>query len=423
MNRLNNDGSTSGALKTRRLILTTILLTIFLDFFNLGLIYPIFSSLIFEGNSLFASDVSEFHKNVFFGVLVAAFPFGQLFGAPIIGQLSDFYGRRKLLVFSLIGTVLTLFICSLAVFYSFAWLLFLGRFAGGLMAGNMALAYASLADFSSENDKTRNFALVPFTASAGFALGPFLSGILANQNAHTWAGPELPFLIAAFFSLINLGLVIKAFPRTFQKTEKKSVKSIFWGILNLWHVLRNPKIGVYLLVLFLMISANFLFVQFIGPHATEKFHIDVTGVGYLYTNVGLGAALGNLFLTRYLARHFSPEKALAGSLIALTILLITLVFSPNLIILHIISFLIMLACAIGYTNSMTMVSNLAAKDKQGEMMGIAVSIQNCSEFLPAFLVGFIAVFSENIPMLISAFCALCCYCILKTRRFSRCTCD
>lgn len=400
--------------KDKRLILIAILLVIFLDFFNLGLIYPIFSSIIFEGDGgLLAHGASEFYKNAIFGVLVGAFPFGQLFGAPVIGQLSDFYGRRKLLLFSLMGTVITLLLSAFAVWGALLWLLVLSRFLGGLMAGNMALAYASLADFSSEREKTRNFALIPLTASAGFALGPFLSGILANPNTNSWAGPELPFLIGALFSFLNLLLVMKTFPRSNQKAEKRSLNSIFSGITNLWRVIHAPATRSHLWVLFSMISANFLFVQFIGPHATEKFHLDVTGVGYLYTNVGLGAALGNLFLTRYLARYLSPEKALAGGLVALAIFLIALVFSPNVIILHIFSFLVMLACAVGYTNAMALVSNLAASDKQGEMMGVAVSIQNCSEFLPAFLVGFVAAISENIPMLIAALFAISCYTILK----------
>ncbi len=129
--------------------------------------------------------------------------------------------------------------------------------------------------------------------------------------------------------------------------------------------------------------------------------------------MGLGAALGNLFLTRQLARFLSPEKALAWGLVSLAIFLIALIFSPNIIILHIFSFLVMLACTVGYTNAMALVSNLANNEKQGEMMGIAVSIQNCSEFLPAFLVGFVAAISENIPMLIAALFAISCYVILK----------
>lgn len=93
------------------LILATIFFTIFLYFFNLGLIYPIFTSLVFEGNgNLIPLESSEFYKNAIFGGLVASFPFGQFLGAPVIGHLSDQYGRRKLLILSLIGTVATLFI-------------------------------------------------------------------------------------------------------------------------------------------------------------------------------------------------------------------------------------------------------------------------------------------------------------------------
>src|SRR5271163_2280259 len=93
--------------------LLIIFFTIFLDFYNLGLIYPIFSSLVYEGNgSLVAANASEFYKNVLFSFLIAAFPLGQFLGAPIIGQLSDLCGRRKLLIASLIGTSATLLICA-----------------------------------------------------------------------------------------------------------------------------------------------------------------------------------------------------------------------------------------------------------------------------------------------------------------------
>lgn len=397
-----------------RFALLSILLVIFLDFFNLGLIYPIFSSLIFEGSALVPSNASELYKNGLFGTLIAVFPFGQFFGAPIIGQLSDHYGRKKLLVFSLVGTVFTLLLGALGLFLTSMITLLLARFIGGLMAGNLTLAYATLADFSSEKDKVRNFALLPFTASAGFALGPLLSGLLTNPQISPWPNPLLPFLVAALFSLVNLLLVMGKFPETFIPLSGKQQIKFYTGITNLSKIFRKTRHRPYLWMLFLMISANFLFVQFAGPFATEKFHLTITGLSYLYTNIGLGAALGNLFLTRYLAHYFSAENAFAKGLIALFVLLIVFIFSYNIAMVHIMTFLIMLACAIGYTNSMALVSNLERKEKQGEMMGIAVSLQSCAEFLPAFLVGFVASLSENIAIITAAGCAAVSFIILRS---------
>ena len=102
----------------KHIVLTIILFTIFLDMFNLGLIYPIFTSLVFEGNSsLTFTHSSEFYKNALFGLLISIFPLGQFLGAPIIGQLSDQYGRRKLLIITLIGTAVTLLGCAWVSFF------------------------------------------------------------------------------------------------------------------------------------------------------------------------------------------------------------------------------------------------------------------------------------------------------------------
>lgn len=400
---------------SKKLVLTAIFLTIFLDFFNLGLIYPIFSSLVFEGSgNLIPLDASEFYKNMIFGFLIAAFPFGQFLGAPILGQLSDHHGRRKLLIISLFGTVFTLLICAVGVSSLSLVTLLLGRFMGGLMAGNMTLAYASLADFSSSEEKVRNFALIPLATGVGFAFGPYVAGILANPETSALAGPALPFFVASLFSLVNLFVVMWKFPETLHpSTQKAVVTSYFSGFGNLSKIFQKSPIRPYLCVLFLMISSNFLFVQFAGPFAIERFHISVTEVGYLYATIGISVALGHLFLTRRLANYFAPETSLLWSLLCLAASLVALIAAQTIFMLHAISFAIMLACAVGYTNSMALVSNQADKEQQGEVMGIAVSIQSCSEFLPAILVGFVTAFSENLSILAAASCALASYLILS----------
>lgn len=401
---------------SKRLILSVIFLTICLDFFNLGLIYPIFSSLVFEGSGgLISNDSSELYKNTLFGFLIAAFPFGQFLGAPILGQLSDHYGRRKLLIISLIGTVATLLLCAFGVIGSSLAILFAGRFIGGLMAGNMTLAYASLTDFSAPEEKVRNFALIPLATGVGFAFGPYLAGILANPETSNWTGPAIPFFAAALFSIVNLLLAIWKFPETSTpKAQPIVFKKCLSGVASLSKAFRPTFIRPYLWILFLMISANLLFVQFIGPFAIETFNANVTEVGYLYANIGVSVALGHAFLTRKLAKSASPETALAGSLIALGSLLVTITISPNLWALHVVTAAVMMACAVGYTNSMALVSNQASQDQQGEIMGIAVSIQSCSEFLPASIVGLVAAFSQNIPILVAAACAFVPYFILSS---------
>lgn len=367
----------------KTLSLATLFGTIFLDFFNLGMIYPLFASLVFEGGA------SLFEKNVQFGLLISLFPLGQLLGAPIIGMMSDHYGRRKLLLFSLMGTVATLLVCALGIFASSFLLLFIGRFLGGLMAANMALAYAALADISSAEEKVKNFALVPLATGAGFSLGPFLAGLLAH--------PALPFLLAAGLSLVNLAMIYYFYRET--KSERLQNQS-FRQLLGAF---RHTTLRSHLFVLFLMISANLVFVQFVGPFAIDRFAIEMGALSALYALIGVAVAIGHLFLTRRL--RIAPDKALQGSLLLLATLLVTLIFA-NETSLYVLTFLIMLTCSVAYTNAMALVSNQASPERQGEVMGLAVSIQSTAEFLPALLLGLVSSLSQSIPIGAAALFAL-----------------
>ena len=390
----------------RNLVLVAIFFTIFLDFFNLGLIYPLFTALIFEGDGGMLSHASDFSKNTVFGLLIAAFPFGQFLGAPGIGHLSDQFGRRRLLIYSLMGTVATLSVCALGVFLESLPLLFLGRFLGGLMAGNITLAYASLADFSTDDDKVKNFALIPFAMGVGFAGGPYVAGILANPETHSLAGPTLPFLAATLLALVNLGLAFWKFPETLSLRKQGGLFDSFSGSFNkLWGAFKQAPLRPFLWILFLMISSNFLFVQFVGPLTIERFGFNVTEVGYLYANIGIACALGHLCLTRTLAGRFAPEVALKWSLLALSCLLFFTLIAFHPLVIHALSFLILLACAVAYTNAMALVSNQAGQAQQGEIMGVAVAIQSFAEFFPASILGFFAFLSQMLPLLVAALLA------------------
>lgn len=403
----------------KRFTLSIIFLTIALDFFNLGLIFPIFSSMVFEGNGQLVSvDASEFHKNALFGILISVFAVGQFLGAPVLGKLSDTYGRRKLLVLTLFGAVATLLLCAVGIIMESIALLLIGRFVGGLMAGNMTLAYASLADLSAPEEKVRNFSLVPLATGVGFAGGPYVAGMMADWYADLFGGPALPFFLAAILSLVNLALAAWKFPESSAKVEHRLpiLDGFTAGLRNITQFIRPNRMRPYFWILFLMISANLVFCQFVGPFAIEKFKINIRELGYLYANIGVSVALGHLFLTRKLGAYLSLESTLAGSLLCLSLLLVAVFIVPSLLLLHLITFLVMLACAVAYTNAMALVSNQATSDIQGETMGIAVSIQSCAEFLPAALLGLVASLLVGLPILVASVLSLLAFVILTNDR-------
>lgn len=383
----------------RRLILSIIFLTIALDFFNLGLIFPIFSALIFEGNGgLVPVDASEFYKNSLFGIMMAAFPMGQFFGAPVLGRLSDSYCRRTLLMLSLVGAVATAISCAAGIALESISLLLIGRFLGGLMAGNMTLAYASLAEISPPEEKVRNFSLIPLATGVGFAMGPYIAALLIEEYSL-----GMPFIVAGVLSLINLILVAWKFPAsTGLKNKQPLLDGFIAGLTNITKMVRPNPLRPYFFILFMTISANFVFVQFLGPLVIEKFDFSIIDLGYLYANMGISVCLGHLLVNRRLSKYLSVEKALRGSLVFLAVLLVAIVFVSSFVLIHAFTAMIMFAFAVSYTNAMTLVSNKASKDEQGETMGIAISVQSLSEFLPAAVLGLVAAFFLGLPILAAA---------------------
>jgi MFS transporter, DHA1 family, tetracycline resistance protein len=383
------------------LILSSLFLIIFFDYFSLGLIYPIFTSLVFLGNGgIIPLEASEFYKNATYSLLITLFPFAKFFGAPVLGKLSDQYGCRKLLIMSLVGTVVALMICTVGIFYSSLSALFFGRLVGGLIGGKTALIYAFIAKLSNSQQKVRNFALIQLASGIGFSSGPYISSLVSKSAYPLLVGPLFPFILAIVSGSIGLFLLFLILPKdSLELNITPSADSLFSNLLHLWKAFNLASLRPYLLILFLMVSSNLVFIQFIGPFALESYNVNVETINYIYSYIGIAFAIGHLCFTRPLANYFSPERALLGSLTCMIIFLILLLMSTGSQALYVLTFLIMIACAVANTNAISLVSNQRSTEKQGEIMGIAVSIICCAEFLPALILGFGKSFSLSIPIL------------------------
>lgn len=377
--------------KNRVFQIVIALITAGMDFFHLGLVYPIFAEMVASPELGWAAD--SWQRSMLYAILIGAFPFAQCIGSPILGKMSDVYGRRQLLFYSVAGSALGMAVCAFGVLFILPWVIIGGRLLGGLMGANLSLAYAAIVDMSTEKTKVKNLSLIPLTTSIGFVMGPLLVGLLEINPAIAALGASIPLWIATLLSMCNWGLLWlfeDSSTATKKETKERSI------------LLQNKRLAIPLLVAFLMISANFLLVQYIGPYAINVLNGDLSTVSWLYVNLCVAVSIGHLALTRTLASVASPKSILPWSLVALACSLIVLGNMSTLLGLHIIIAIAMLCCAVAYTNVFAYLSDQVSPNQQGEIMGLGVSTQCLAEWVPPIAVGMFTMQYPALPMFVGA---------------------
>lgn len=392
--------------KNRGIQLAVALLTVGIDFFHLGLVYPLFSELL-----LGMGGKESWQQAMIYAAFIVAFPFGQFVGSPYLGRLSDKYGRRKLLFISVAGSAIGMAICASGVMYNLFSVIFLGRLLGGCMGANLSLAYAAIVDLSTPKNKVRNLSLIPLSTSIGFAFGPLMMGMLDNLGEGIF-GRALPLWVAVGLSILNwvaLWLFEESSPVLINKVTKEK---------SGW-LIKDKRIFLPISVIFLMVAANFLLLQYIGPFSVEVMGADLANVSWLYVNMGISCMFGHLLFTRNLANLFTPRMLLPWALAILACSLIAVTFSDTLLKLHITLAFAMICCAVAYTNSIAYLSDHVGPQQQGEVMGLAVSTQCLAEWLPPLCLGVFIAIMPPLPMLFgAAACLLGIFIVRKSKTVS-----
>src|ERR671932_2783333 len=179
----------------KRSPLVVIFVTVFIDLVGFGIVIPVLPYYV-EGTKFNASPRMV-------GLLSASYSVMQLVFTPILGRLSDRYGRRPVLFLSLLGTSLGFFILGFA---TQLWMLFLGRIIDGVTGGNISTAQAYIADVTTEENRAKGMGLIGAAFGLGFTFGPALGGVLSKWDVN------VPFLFAAALALANATLLYFVLP-------------------------------------------------------------------------------------------------------------------------------------------------------------------------------------------------------------------
>ncbi len=173
----------------RKAAINFIFITLLLDVTGFGIIIPVLPQLLSEMNGI---DINE--ASTYGGYLLFAFAIAQFIFAPVLGNLSDQYGRRKVILVSLFGFSIDYLILALAPTY--AWLL-AGRIIAGIAGSSYTTASAYIADISTDKDRSKNFGMIGAAFGMGFVIGPLIGGLLGEVSL------RLPFWVAAILTMLN----------------------------------------------------------------------------------------------------------------------------------------------------------------------------------------------------------------------------
>ena len=276
-----------------------IMLVVLIDMLAVGIIVPVLPALVGQ----FTSEPGEQAR--WYGIIAVSYAVSQFLAAPLLGALSDRYGRRPMLLLGFCGLALNFFTTALA---SALWMLVASRIIGGAMQANAAVANAYVADITAPQDRAKRFGMLGAMFGIGFILGPVLGGVLGGINLH-W-----PFFAAGTLALLNLVYGYFVLPESLGADRRRAVD---WRRANPLTSLRELAAlkGVGLLVGVLAFAglAQFALYTVWVLYGTFRFGWGPTENGWSLFAVGMVSALvQGLLLGRLLKRLGAQRLAVAG---------------------------------------------------------------------------------------------------------------
>ena len=218
--------------------LPVIFITLFLSAIGFGILIPIVPLILADPTSSFyllppTMSLSDGYFLV--GILTGVFPLAMFFSTPILGQLSDKYGRKPILAISLFGTFISYVLFAVALLTKNLPLLFFSRILDGVTGGNVSVAQAAIADVTKPENRAKNFGLIGAAFGLGFILGPYIGGKLSDPTILPWFNAATPFWVAAGLALLDVIFILTIFHETIK--EKSVSASIHLGkaITNIFH--------------------------------------------------------------------------------------------------------------------------------------------------------------------------------------------
>ncbi|MED7788553.1 MFS transporter [Francisella sp. 19X1-34] len=378
-----------------------LLFIIFFSVVGTSMPYAIFAPLFINDHNLFTYSSQEM-LNIGLGFTLAAYPLGQFIGAPIIGRFSDRYGRKQVLIKTLIFSAIGYFLSFIAIANANVILLILTRFITGAFEANYVVAQAFIVDIT--ENKQKDLGKLSATASLAYVLGPIIGALLCNDHIVYWFNYATPFIFAAFVSIILMLLVKFKLSENTQKITSKKISLLqeFRIINNMSKVVNDNSIKILLFTSTFLSLSILTYYEFYPVILANNWKMNAMTIAILTAVYSISLSISVLYLPSFLSKRFSLKKSLY-LMLSIMIIGYFLLISNNLYL--VILQFALLGLAFGTANNLqlVMLSDIAPDDKQGEILGLRASLSMLGNAIVCVFGGFIIIFSVDFTALISVF--------------------
>ena len=345
-----------------------IFVAVLVDSIGFGIILPVLPRLIMQ-----LTGVSVDRAAVYGGWLSFVYALMQFFCAPVLGNLSDRFGRRPVLLFALLALGCDYLIMGFAPVI--AWL-FVGRMIAGVAGASFTPAYAYVADITEPAQRAQNFGLMGAAFGIGFIVGPAIGGLLGGL------GPRAPFFAAGVIALANTALGYFALP---ESLPQESRRPFHWSRANplgtLVHIRRYPVVTWLLGALFLWQLGHQVLPSTWAFYTISKFHWTSAEVGYSLAFVGLVMAVAQGLLTRVLIPWIGGERrAAAAGMAAGMLAYVGYAFVTQGWMMYVVALTTFLF-ALTYPSMNALASQQIPANAQGELQGAVACLYSLSSIL------------------------------------------
>lgn len=357
---------------------------VFLGYIGYSLFLTIFAPALLHHNYI---EADQSTRILLLGIIIFLYPFGQFLSSPILGALSDRFGRKPLLLYSLAITAVVYVLIGIALMQKWIWVVMASLFVAGLSEGNITIAQSAVADVSNRQSRHRMFGYIYFAASCSYVIGPMLGGWLSTFKIGNTPSYYLPFFIVAALLIISFFWVANSFKET---AVKQAHVSYFEGLTNIKNLFKLKRLRFWFLLNFVLYLAAFGFLQGFPIYVVAQYGVNVGKLSVMVAWTDIPFLLVNLFLIGFLAKRFKAVNLLRLLSIILGISMVAMTLPNHEDWLWPLLIINGFAVAVILPFSSTLISLMSSEEEQGRIMGINQSLNFFTEAFSGLVVGLLS---------------------------------